>query len=1065
MNNFWKTYHLFNLGGNSPNGASKLPPKLLFLLFQFLPLFCFSQTSFQNPTVLNHLDGLPSNRVLTIAKDAEGFMWIGTDGGLVRYDGTLLEVFLASEDNSSALRSSSIQDILPDEATGKIWVAHLEGLSVFNPADKTFKNYRYDPNDPHSIPDFQANSILKDKAGNIWVGFKNGGILRYRPESDDFEQFICEYGIVEGKDLKCKVNVTDIKEDLFNDDLLWLGTSYGLIRFNKQTGDHQSYIYQIEDKKHQTQINNIRCIFMQPDGKIYYGTWWEGVFIFDTKTNEFKPLSPCYTNSGSAFSRGVSLGFYQKSPHEFWINSTEGTQLYDTRNGCITQTYRNDKKRTFAVDYIDREGRTWCASRKHGVLIFNPLTQQSRVEYYDPPESNFSAYTSRVLEDTIRKKLLVASDLSEGLYIFDFASRIWEVIPPPENYDMERAGGFRAKDMIFLEGSEVLIVEYNNLYWYKPGFDRLRSYPVQPKTEHQRLQNVIKDRDGNFWLFARGNVLRLNIKEQSIYAFDKEISKVWMGQIGGDHMVEDKNGNIWLRDFNGLLIYDKAGDRFIYHAHDPKGLPAFRGMGVLVAEENGQIWIATNRKSLAYAHADSIDQGVLKVYGHEDGLVGEIIYSLKLYKGKLWVFSDQGIQVFDPTTKQFEKYFNARYNLDWTLDNFTVLSDGSMVASDMKRIAFFHPDELFTNTEKPIPYISSFRVFDKDWDLGNRPSKQDTVLLSYKQNFFSFEFSAIAYNLSDKIKFEYKLEGFDEDWQDGTKRKFAAYTNVPGGNYQFKVRAINNEGLMSEKPSVVHLHISTIWWKTVWFWSLVFFFFAGIGYMVYKWRIAQVRKEERVKAEYERKLTNVEMSALRAQMNPHFIFNSLNSIEYYIITNEQEKAVDYLSRFSRLIRLILQNSKSTIVPLKDDLEALKLYIEIESMRFDNRFDYEVKMEKGLDPEVVEIPPMLMQPFVENSIWHGLMQKKDGKGKIDLSLRRSNGNLICLIEDNGIGRDAAMQIRSKSASKRKSYGMKITSDRLAMLNKLAGADASVNIFDLKNDDGSAAGTRVELKIPL
>ena len=315
------------------------------------------------------------------------------------------------------------------------------------------------------------------------------------------------------------------------------------------------------------------------------------------------------------------------------------------------------------------------------------------------------------------------------------------------------------------------------------------------------------------------------------------------------------------------------------------------------------------------------------------------------------------------------------------------------------------------------------------------------------------------------IRYLYKLEGFDPEWQDGTTRKFAAYTNVPGGNYQFKVKAINSEGLAYEKPFSLFIHISTIWWKTWWFWTLTGLGMLSLVWLAYRYKIGQVRKEERLKSDYEHKLADVEMSALRAQMNPHFIFNSLNSIEYYIINNEPAKASDYLNRFSRLIRLILQNSKSSVVPLKDDLEALRLYIEMESMRFDNLFDYEVKVQKDLNIERLQIPPMLLQPYVENAIWHGLMQKKGEKGKLDLVLRQENGHILCIIEDNGIGRYEARQLRSKSGTLRKSYGMKITDDRLALLNKISKANASVKVFDLKDDVGKASGTRVELFIPV
>ena len=219
-----------------------------------------------------------------------------------------------------------------------------------------------------------------------------------------------------------------------------------------------------------------------------------------------------------------------------------------------------------------------------------------------------------------------------------------------------------------------------------------------------------------------------------------------------------------------------------------------------------------------------------------------------------------------------------------------------------------------------------------------------------------------------------------------------------------------------------------------------------------------------MKTDFEKRLANVEMHALRAQMNPHFIFNCLNSIDYYILKNDMETASDYLNRFSRLIRLILQNSRSNYVNLKDELEALKLYIEMESLRFDESFDYEVKIGKGLQLEEIEIPPMLLQPYVENAIWHGLMQR-EGKGKLDLVITKQNGHLNCIIEDNGIGREAAMAIRSKSATRRKSMGMQITEDRIGMINRLYNTDARINIEDLKDDKGKASGTRVNLEIPL
>ena len=1032
-------------------------------LIILLPIFCTAQYPFESPTVFTTLDGLPSDRVMTVAQDAEGFAWLGTDNGLVRLDGTLIQNYVHIDGDNASISNNFIMHILPDETLGKIWVGTLSGLSLFDPQKNIFKNYSYDPNNPNSIPDNRANHILKDKKGQVWVGFKDGGILRYRPETDDFERYLYKDDSIHINPPTITVSVVDIREDLNNDSIFWLGTQQGIVRFNKITGDHQQFVYGAGDPLPPVTPNNLRCIFNHPNGKIYYGTWWGGVYVFDIVTTTFSRLDACYENGSEFFPRDVIIGFYPKSNDEFWINSTTGLQLYDTRTGCITQSFKNDEDHAYSIDFIDGMGRLWSASRGMGFRIFNKLFQQCRSSVYEETiDDNLPSYTRKILEDTVRHKVLVISSMSRGLFILDQAKGKWECIPPPPDYNMERMNGFRSVDMAFMENGTVLIPEFEKIYWYKPGFKTLQLYTVQPPNGTRELRKVLKDKEGKYWISAVNNLLRLDVQNQTIESFQEGLAQLSEKPLGGDHLVEDANGNIWMREINGLLIYDRAKQRIIYHPHD--GVHALRDMGPMLADEEGRIWLSTNKQNLGYGHADSIEAGVLNFLGKKDGMKG-IAFCIIPYRDKLLLAMDVGLQLFDPKTMQFGVMYDQRLGFGYGANEYTFLSDGTLAMGGSRSIKLFNPDSLETNVEMPRAYISSFSVFDKSWPLKSSPGQHDTVWLSYQQNFFSFEFSAIAFNMPEDIQFQYKLEGFDENWQDGTKRKFAAYTNVPGGDYRFLVKAINNEGNMDGEPSVTYLHISTVWWKTNWFLSLAIVVLGAVGYSIYRWSIAQVRKEERIKAEYEHKLADVEMSALRAQMNPHFIFNSLNSIEYYIITNEQEKAVDYLSRFSRLIRLILQNSKSTVVPLKDDLEALKLYIEIESMRFDNKFDYEVKMEKGLDSERVMIPPMLMQPFVENSIWHGLMQKKEGKGKIDLSLRRNNGDLICLIEDNGIGRGTAQQIKSKTAGQRKSYGMKITSDRLAMLNKLAGANASIQVFDLKNEDGTSAGTRVELVIPL
>src|SRR5437762_4352559 len=208
----------------------------------------------------------------------------------------------------------------------------------------------------------------------------------------------------------------------------------------------------------------------------------------------------------------------------------------------------------------------------------------------------------------------------------------------------------------------------------------------------------------------------------------------------------------------------------------------------------------------------------------------------------------------------------------------------------------------------------------------------------------------------------------------------------------------------------------------------------------------------------------MEMQALRAQMNPHFIFNSLNSINRFILQNNRAQASEYLTKFSKLVRMILQNSQASLISLESELEALGLYLEMESLRFDYHFSYKISVPKDLDIEVLKVPPLILQPYAENAIWHGLMHKED-KGQLDIEVSQEGGYLYFKVSDDGVGRKQSAALASKSATKHKSMGLRITADRIAMMQRSNGTESPVTINDLVNADGSAAGTEVIIKIPV
>ncbi|MEO7044713.1 MAG: histidine kinase [Ferruginibacter sp.] len=232
-----------------------------------------------------------------------------------------------------------------------------------------------------------------------------------------------------------------------------------------------------------------------------------------------------------------------------------------------------------------------------------------------------------------------------------------------------------------------------------------------------------------------------------------------------------------------------------------------------------------------------------------------------------------------------------------------------------------------------------------------------------------------------------------------------------------------------------------------------------------KSKLVETQKIKQVQTELEQKIAETEMTALRAQMNPHFIFNCLNSIKLYTLENDSKTASEYLTKFSQLIRLVLENSRSEKVSLQKELETLNLYIELEAMRFKNKVQYKINVAPHIDQQYIEIPPLLLQPYVENAIWHGLMHKEEG-GNISIDISQPEEFLLHIeITDDGVGRDIAKENKSKSATRQKSFGLKMTSERLEAINLIYKTNTEVKIIDLKDTNGNALGTKVIIEIPL
>jgi LytS/YehU family sensor histidine kinase len=302
----------------------------------------------------------------------------------------------------------------------------------------------------------------------------------------------------------------------------------------------------------------------------------------------------------------------------------------------------------------------------------------------------------------------------------------------------------------------------------------------------------------------------------------------------------------------------------------------------------------------------------------------------------------------------------------------------------------------------------------------------------------------------------YKLEGFDNDWKTVHQPAAVAYTNLLPGDYQFLLKVRDQSGTWGSVNDELQFRIVAAFWQTTWFWLMFIAGFAGLTTWILSNRIRDIRR----KAALKQKIAETEIQALRAQMNPHFIFNCVSAIDNLVQTNQKEKATIYLGRFARMIRTVLDSLRYNTVPFEKDFESLKIYLQMEQFRCSNKFDFELTATAELLEGDYRVPPLIVQPFVENAIQHGLLNKETGDRKLLVSAELENGTIRYTITDNGVGRLKAAQLKEINKPEQESFGIAITTERIQLHNQ--NGKNGLIITDLKEGE-KATGTKVEVYI--
>ncbi|GAB3956992.1 sensor histidine kinase [Spirosoma harenae] len=997
---------------------------------------------------LSARSGISHNSITCFWQDSDGFLWLGTKDGLNKYDGYAFTIYKPSpSDPTNTFAHNWITDICEDRK-GRMWVSTLGGgLHLFDKQTGKVTNYRIEPS-RISLRNAMF-SITIDRQGILWISSREG-LNRFDPETRKFTLIPAPSAL--------KNSVYTVQED--KQGQLWVGAGSGLYQFNRQSGTYR-HIPLLQDETDTSSA--VSLIYPDQTGSIWIGTQ-SGKFYRKTSAGELQTIYSYEPRSKEIYRYYPSGALEMDKAGNLWgyLPGLDGLVHVQSSTGKVNRILTDPtnsgslSSNSIYSLCFDREGILWVGT-DNGLDKY--VSQPKKFHTYQVVANDGAV---RLLENSIRA---LCQDRSGVIWLSNELGELYSFHPQTGRYQRYKADADQP-NRLFSNDVTAIFEDRKGRLWVSSGSylhqldrktGRFSRYQCQVKT-----RSIREGMDGRLWLAGQG-----------LASFDPQNQRFTYYQHNPQDpysLVDEAlvialpthDGSVWAGSARRALsrLSLKTGQFTHYRPNfeHPEGHPTDKDIRCLYEDRKGRLWIGTNQGGLN--QYDPKTNSFL-AYTTENGLPNNhIVGIVEDDDGNLWLSTNQGICKFNPTTKACRNYDES----DGLQGNefFEIYAkgvDNQLLFGGPNGFNVFSPRTIRDNSLIPPVRITRVLLRGRTEQL----PKAD-LTLSYQENDLSFDFLALNFIMPEKNRYAYQLTNVDKDWVYSGTRRFASYTNLAPGDYVFRVKASNNDGVWNQQGTMLTIHIQSPFWQTWWFRGLLILLGLGLVYVGMQVRIRQIRQQEAQKTAFNKQLAAMEMQALRAQMNPHFIFNSLNSINRFIMKNESEKASDYLSKFSKLIRLILQHSSAPVVTLESELEALQLYLTLEALRFDGQFTFSINVSREVEPAYTEIPPMVIQPYVENAIWHGLMHKEGG-GLITIDCRIEQNVLVFIIEDNGIGRKKAAELKSKSATRTKSLGMQITSNRLKLSQLLDGRQPTVQIQDLVDSEGEPAGTCVIVRIPI